>query len=701
MYSSGMQSMLLEVKQNTKHVREPTPSATSLKFLQEEEDEDETQDSELQMNTVEKQVMNYQVARSIQMLLCGDPVGTVTQLNLLYDLELDTKFIQFILVKHRGVEIMTNILEVREPRCNLAALRVLRKLTCNNKMRMLETNLGIVTLLINLLSSSDLNILILASNTLSELCKIQKPARFLRKEGGIPLLLELMNADESLLNTSTELLSEDQHQHIQLATAATETLKEIAKYPKSVDVLYKSGLVTLMKKITDCCHRDLLTEMCELLAHCAEDAKFRLAIETQGILLTLLQGLQENVQRLRAACAKTVAKCASESELTCHIVRMLGGLNAVVDLTKDVRQEHDTLAALTLAVAKLAQDNRNLKIMSERGLTSNLIKFIKFHSGDDEILSNVMEGLAECGRLEENRSTIARGDVLPTAVMRLMGNDPRVLSAAAMCLGTCARSPEVAQRIMELDGFRMLFSVLQDSNPSVPATALWALRPLIRNTTDSAEEVRSIVGGLSLLTRLLVSKDKDVMAQACGLVAEISQDEENLHILSDCGLVRALSECAQEKDEDLRMNIAEAIAYAAKLRKNATEFGLLGVVTVLRNFLVSKNVMLHIHAMRALASLTEVPFNCVVLHECEGVELVMSDVSAPWHELQQLSTVVLRNMRLTALRTERRAVQDCRVDVFRRLGAGRRGRDVALATEAYNKDTKFVLENAKLRASLK
>ncbi|GLH00033.1 Armadillo repeat-containing protein, putative [Gryllus bimaculatus] len=508
-------NMLTQFQLPSRHVYEPQLSDTSLTILREEDDDEDgtIQEPVVRLESVEKQVLHYQMMRSIQMLLCGDPIGTVTQLNILYDLELDSKFIQDILIKYRGVEIMTNLLEVRDPRCIVASLRILKKLANNNRMRWYETNLGIVKLLVNLLSCPNIDVLILASKTLSELCKIQKPARFLRKEGGIPLILDLINLDDITLNTSTELLSETQKKQLKLAIAGTETLKEIAKYPKSVNVLHKSGFLLCTKKITDCCHRDLLTEMFELLAHCAEDGKFRIAIETQGILLTLLQGLQENVQRLRAACAKTIAKCASDSELTCHIVRMLGGLNAVVDLTKDVRQEHDTLAGLTLAVAKLAQDNRNLKIMSERGLTFNLIKFIKFHSGDDEILSNVMEGLAECGRLEENRSTIARADVLPTAIMRLMGNDPRVLSAAAMCLGTCARSPEVAQRIMELDGFRML------------------------NTTDSAEEVRSIVGGLGLLTKLLLSKDKDVKVQACGLVAEISQDEENLHILSDCGLV--------------------------------------------------------------------------------------------------------------------------------------------------------------------
>jgi len=59
---------------------------------------------------------------------------------------------------------------------------------------------------------------------------------------------------------------------------------------------------------------------------------------------------------------------------------------------------------------------------------------------------------------------------------------------------------------------------------------------------DSAELVRSLVGGLELLVNLLKSDNLQVLSSACAAVATVARgDEENLAVMTDQGVIALLS----------------------------------------------------------------------------------------------------------------------------------------------------------------
>jgi len=59
---------------------------------------------------------------------------------------------------------------------------------------------------------------------------------------------------------------------------------------------------------------------------------------------------------------------------------------------------------------------------------------------------------------------------------------------------------------------------------------------------DSAELVRSLVGGLELLVNLLKSDHLQVLASACAAIATVARgDEENLAVMTDQGVVALLA----------------------------------------------------------------------------------------------------------------------------------------------------------------
>jgi armadillo repeat-containing protein 4 len=58
--------------------------------------------------------------------------------------------------------------------------------------------------------------------------------------------------------------------------------------------------------------------------------------------------------------------------------------------------------------------------------------------------------------------------------------------------------------------------------------------------------IRHHVGSLDLIVSLLKSNDIDVLASVCAAIAEIAQDEANLAIITDNGVVKRLSRLVTE-----------------------------------------------------------------------------------------------------------------------------------------------------------
>lgn len=66
--------------------------------------------------------------------------------------------------------------------------------------------------------------------------------------------------------------------------------------------------------------------------------------------------------------------------------------------------------------------------------------------------------------------------------------------------------------------------------------------PFLYILQDAGEMVRSFVGGLELIVGLLKSDNKEVQASVCAAIANIANDEENLAVITDHGVVPLLAQ---------------------------------------------------------------------------------------------------------------------------------------------------------------
>ena len=151
-------------------------------------------------------------------------------------------------------------------------------------------------------------------------------------------------------------------------------------------------------------------------------------------------------------------------------------------------------------------------------------------------------------------------DGLSPLIKLINTTHPDLLVNVSLALGRCAEEKTTLIKIHQLDGVRLIWSLLK--NPSekvnvlpwdarsvvplsinafvssqVQASAAWALSPCIRNAPNSGDMVRSFVGGLELICGLLECGDVQVLAAVCYAIANIAK-----LVLRDCRVTESVAE---------------------------------------------------------------------------------------------------------------------------------------------------------------
>lgn len=132
-----------------------------------------------------------------------------------------------------------------------------------------------------------------------------------------------------------------------------------------------------------------------------------------------------------------------------------------------------------------------------------------------------------------------------------------LLENIPLVLAECAQNEQcmdvINDRDHQLDGVRLVWSLLKHSSDAVKRNACFALVPCIRYAKNAPEMVRAFVGGLELVVSLLESHDTQVLSAVCATIAEIATDPENLGILTDHGVVKKLADLVNTVSYKLNM----------------------------------------------------------------------------------------------------------------------------------------------------
>ncbi|NXD25842.1 ARMC4 protein, partial [Spelaeornis formosus] len=580
----------------------------------------------------------------------GDPTATVIALCSMRDFNLSQETCQLAIKDTGCLEVLINLLDTEEIKCQTGSLKILKEISQNILIRHTIADLGGLEIMVKILDSPDTDLKCLAAETIANVARFKQARKIVRQHGGIKKLVSrLYTIIRKQYDIKVSLGSSYQAKDTEIARCGALALWSCSKSGKNKKAIRKAGGIPLLARWLKCSHADILIPIVGTLQECASEPSYRLAIRTEGMLEDLVKNLSSEHEELQMHCASAIFKCAEDEEIR-DLVRKHDGLQPLSVLLAN-SENKQLLAAVTGAVWKCAISRENVLKFQDYKTVETLVSLLTHQP--EEVLINVIGALGECCQEEENRGTIRRCGGIAPIVKLLTSTNQALLVNVNKAVGGCAMEPENMVVIDSLDGVRLLWSLLKNPNPDVQASAAWALCPCVENAKNSGEMVRSFVGGLELIVNLLKSKDKEVLTSVCAAIANIAKDEENLAVMTDHGVVPLLSKLANTNNNKLRRHLAEAIAHCCMWGTNRVAFGETKAVAPLARYLKAKDPLVHRATALALYQLSEDPKNCVIMHESGVVKLLLAMVGSTDDTLQEAAAGCIANIRRLALATDK------------------------------------------------
>ncbi|NWX41652.1 ARMC4 protein, partial [Steatornis caripensis] len=575
----------------------------------------------------------------------GNPTATVIALCSMRDFNLAQETCQLAIRDIGCLEVLINLLDTEEIKCQIGSLKILKEISQNTAIRHAIADLGGLQIMVKILDTQDKDLKCLAAETIANVARFKQARRTVRQHGGIKRLVGLLEC----VSVGSTSLTPYQAKDIEIAHCGALALWSCSKSTKNKEAIRKAGGIPLLARWLKCSDANILIPIVGTLQECASEPSYRLAIRTEGMIENLVKNLSSEHEELQMHCASAIFKCAEDKE-TRELVRQHGGLQPLSVLLGN-SENKQLLAAVTGAIWKCAISGENVSKFREYKTVETLVGLLT--DQPEEVLVNITGALGECCQEQINRTIIHKCGGIPPLVKLLTGTNQALLVNVTKAVGACATEPENMMIIDRLDGVRFLWSLLKNPNADVQASAAWAICPCIENAKDAGEIVRSFVGGLELIVNLLKSKNKEVLASVCAAITTIAKDEENLAVITDHGVVPLLSKLANTNNDKLRRHLAEAVSQCCMWGSNRVTFGETKAVAPLVRYLKSNDQSVHRATAQALYQLSEDPVNCITMHENGVVKLLLAMVGSTDETLQEAAAGCIANIRRLALATEK------------------------------------------------
>lgn len=131
------------------------------------------------------------------------------------------------------------------------------------------------------------------------------------------------------------------------------------------------------------------------------------------------------------------------------------------------KENKPLLAAVTGAIWKTAITKENVERYDQLHTVEILVKLLEDVEEVSEVLSNVVGALEEMLKFEHNWATLRRAGGIPHLVNLLNYTYPPLLENVPMVLRKSAQDEDSMRIIEELDGVRLIWSLLKNNSPKV------------------------------------------------------------------------------------------------------------------------------------------------------------------------------------------------------------------------------------------
>nr|XP_040023656.1 outer dynein arm-docking complex subunit 2 isoform X1 [Gasterosteus aculeatus aculeatus]XP_040023657.1 outer dynein arm-docking complex subunit 2 isoform X1 [Gasterosteus aculeatus aculeatus] len=581
----------------------------------------------------------WQIQKLVKYLKVGDQTATVLTLCAIMDFNLMQETCQLAIRDVGGLEVLINLLDTDEVQCKIGSLKILRKISHNVHIRRAIVDMGGLQSIMKNLDSPVKDLKALDAETIANVARFRRARRTVRQYGGIKKLVKLLDCVPNLANLTAE-----QEKDVEVARCGTLALWSCSKSTNNKEAIRKAGGVFMLGRLLKSPHENMLIPVVGTLQECASEEKYRIAIQTEGMIKDLVKNLSRDNDELQMHCANAIFKCAQDKQ-TRYLVRQYKGLQPLVSLLSKAHNKQ-LLAAATGAIWKCSISVENVTKFQEYKALETLLRLLT--DQPEEVLVNVVGAVGEFAQIPDNKATIRNCGGIRSLVNLLTGTNQALLVNVTKAVGACATDMDNMIIIDKLDGVRLVWSLLKNPCADVQSSAAWALCQCIENAKDAGEMVRSLVGGLELIVNLLKSTNNEVLASICAAIAKIARNEENLAVLTDHGVVQLLTKLTNTTDDRLRRHLAEAVGHCCMWGSNRASFGDAGAVAPLVHYLKSKDKAVHKTTAMALYQLSRDPNNCITMHDRGVVKPLIYHMGSDDEMLLEAAAGCVRNIRLLA-----------------------------------------------------
>lgn len=636
--SAGSKSKGTRLSSSNRNAADKHQSESSSSSFESEEDEELTRKVNPELTSE-----YWDIHKLIRFLKVGNPTATVIVLCALRDVGLEQESNQLAILEMGGISILLNILKTDHWRCVIGSLKILRVITNTKRINMEIYRLGGIQQLIDCLQNNLKEVQSLAAETLSHIVTFRLAYNAVRRGGGIKQLVNIIQPGNKRRN-KTAPKDED---GFQLAHNTCMALWSCSRSPKNIQAIRAAGALPILASLLVKEQDDVILPTMGIIQECATEPAFREDIRREGMVETIVKYLKTGDVPLKTLCATALFKCA-EDDATREIISRHGGLELLVQLMTSRTFEKQLLAATVGALWKCSLNKNNVKRLEQFGAVKALILLIKTADQPHEVLANTLGALHEFAHSRRTVLTLRDEKVIPVVVRALTITENPVLINATRLLAVCAKEQMCRSTILSTDGLRLLWSLLKFPDPKVVAGAAEAISECVADEAESADAVRSFVGGLELITNLLRSDDKQVLISISKAIVNIGKDRENLSILTDYEVVTLLIDLVNTEDEELKRWVAEAIATCSGLEKNVKSFSP-AVVPLADSLKHSSDVAVKRAIACALEKLSRDPYNCYLIHQHDALKTLLVLTGSVDERVQEAAAACIKNMRVNAM----------------------------------------------------
>lgn len=263
-----------------------TDSSESEEILSSSDDEDRWKERTIKQSDLPSEYWHIQ--KLVKYMKAGNQTATVVALCCLKDHDLTTQINQIAIQEIGGLEVLVNLLESNDLKCRFGALTVLSAISLNLDIRRSIVDLGKarkpsnfvinfqnqnfpggIPLLVNILSEPSKDLKILAAETISNVGKVRLARKLVRRFGGIPKVVDLLDVPLNCLITPRDNLSQNQKEQLDMARAGARALWSLSESRHNKEIMRVSGVVPLMGRLLKSTHIDVVVPIMGCVQQCA------------------------------------------------------------------------------------------------------------------------------------------------------------------------------------------------------------------------------------------------------------------------------------------------------------------------------------------------------------------------------------------------------------------------------------------------